>query len=453
MTRRRPSLSLAAWTAIGAACHRADHRAARSAASWPAVGWTGPSCWRSAPGWRSGWGWRRSACCGPAGSPPACASCTRTRCAGCGSRRSGWSRTRRSSSGRPREFAELVRVLDALHLRARVADEVAEQSRRTAEHASAGVFELLSGLVAAEEATRGQLSAELHDTVAQSLAVARSLLADVPATGAADRLERVQELVEDAEEQVRAVMARTRPAELRDGDLASAVGALRREFASRYLVTVRLSWPEQPYPLPLVSAVTVYRFFQEASAQRRQARRRGRGGRVTGGRGGAAGRPGAGRGARLRAEPGAVRRRPARRARAAAGAGPARRRLAGAGHRAPARAPSSRCGCRCPRGPRWAGRSPPGGGAAAAARRQHGGDRSGRSAGARRRLSARPVRTGWAARSPRPAAARPPCTAGPRRRAGARRRPGRPASRTRAARGRWSAAGRPGRRTGWTRSG
>jgi len=59
-------------------------------------------------------------------------------------------------------------------------------------------------------------------------------------------------------------MARTRPAELRDGDLASAVGALRREFAARYLVTVRLSWPPEAYPLPLVSAVTVYRFFQEA---------------------------------------------------------------------------------------------------------------------------------------------------------------------------------------------
>jgi signal transduction histidine kinase len=158
------------------------------------------------------------------------------------------------------EFAELARVLDALHLRARVADEVAEQSRRTAEQASAGVFELLSGLVAAEEATRGQLSAELHDTVAQSLAVARSLLAEP----GADATERVRELVEDAEEQVRAVMARARPAELRDGDLASAVSALRGEFASRYLVTVRLSWPSEPYPLPLVSAVTVYRFFQEA---------------------------------------------------------------------------------------------------------------------------------------------------------------------------------------------
>ena len=80
--------------------------------------------------------------------------------------------------GATTEFAELARVLDALHLRARVADEVAEQSRRTAEQTSAGVFELLSGLVAAEEATRGQLSAELHDTVAQSLAAACSLLAD-----------------------------------------------------------------------------------------------------------------------------------------------------------------------------------------------------------------------------------------------------------------------------------
>ena len=167
--------------------------------------------------------------------------------------------------GATTEFAELASVLDALHLRARVADEVAEQSRRTAEQTSAGVFELLSGLVAAEEATRGQLSAELHDTVAQSLAAARALLADSdPEHPDPAKDERVRGLVEDAEEQVRAVMARTRPAELRDGDLASAVGALRREFAARYLVTVRLSWPQEAYPLPLVSAVTVYRFFQEA---------------------------------------------------------------------------------------------------------------------------------------------------------------------------------------------
>jgi signal transduction histidine kinase len=167
-------------------------------------------------------------------------------------------------AGAATEFVELARVLDALHLRARVSDEVAEQSRRTAEQAGAGVFELLSGLVAAEEATRGQLSAELHDTVAQSLAAARALLADPDPDADPVRAERVRELVEDAEEQVRAVMARARPAQLRDGDLASAVGALRREFASRYLVTVTLRWPREAHPLPLVSAVTVYRFFQEA---------------------------------------------------------------------------------------------------------------------------------------------------------------------------------------------
>jgi len=169
------------------------------------------------------------------------------------------------------ELADLARVLDALQLRARVADEVADQAWRSAEQASAGVFELLSGLVAAEEATRGQLSAELHDTVAQTLAVARSVLAEEElgsAVAASDpraavTFGRARELVEDADEQLRAVMARARPAELRDGDLASAVVALRRDFAARYLFTVRLSWPEQPHPLPLVSAVTLYRFFQE----------------------------------------------------------------------------------------------------------------------------------------------------------------------------------------------
>ena len=49
------------------------------------------------------------------------------------------------------ELAELAKVLDALHLRVRVADELGERHRVEAETAGAGVFELLSGLVAAEE--------------------------------------------------------------------------------------------------------------------------------------------------------------------------------------------------------------------------------------------------------------------------------------------------------------
>jgi signal transduction histidine kinase len=160
------------------------------------------------------------------------------------------------------ELSELARVLDALHLRVRVGDEVGERHRRDAETAGAGVFELVSGLVTAEEGARGQLAAELHDTVAQSLMIARGLLATNPSSPA--DLAKLSDYVEDAEEQVRAVMARTRPPALREGDLASAVGNLRADMHARYGLTVQVSWPESAYPLPLASAITVYRFFQEA---------------------------------------------------------------------------------------------------------------------------------------------------------------------------------------------
>jgi signal transduction histidine kinase len=160
------------------------------------------------------------------------------------------------------ELAELARTLDALHLRVRVADEVGERHRRDAATVGAGVFEMLSGLVAAEEGARGQLAAELHDTVAQSLMIARGILAGGPTS--AGEIARLSDYVEDAEEQVRAVMARTRPPALRDGDLASAVAGLTTDLHARYGLSVALHWPQAAYPLPLASAVTVYRFFQEA---------------------------------------------------------------------------------------------------------------------------------------------------------------------------------------------
>ncbi len=164
------------------------------------------------------------------------------------------------------ELDQLLHTVESLQVRVRVSDEMAERQRRTAENASAGMYELLSGLVAAEEATRGQLSAELHDTAAQSLMLARSLLADVldQIEAPPAQLVRATDYVGEAEDQVRAVMARTRPPALRDGDLARAVGHLRDDMASRYGLVVVLSWPQQPYPLSLVSAITVYRFFQEA---------------------------------------------------------------------------------------------------------------------------------------------------------------------------------------------
>jgi signal transduction histidine kinase len=160
------------------------------------------------------------------------------------------------------ELTELSSVLDALHARVRLGDHVGQRHREQAETAGAGVFELLSGLVAAEEGARGQLAAELHDTVAQSLMLARSLLADD--LHAQDDVPRIRDLVEDAEEQVRAVMSRTRPPALREGDLAAAVANLCRDLHARYGLEVTLTWPPTAYPLPLASAITVYRFCQEA---------------------------------------------------------------------------------------------------------------------------------------------------------------------------------------------
>jgi signal transduction histidine kinase len=160
------------------------------------------------------------------------------------------------------ELLELARTLDALHLRVRVADDVAARHRRTAETASAGMFEMLSGLVAAEESARGQLSAELHDTVAQTLMMSRSMLAAEPTEPR--EIAHIADMVAEAEDQVRAVMARTRPPALRDGDLAQAVVSLRDDMLLRYGLNVQIDWPASPYPLPLVTAITVYRFFQES---------------------------------------------------------------------------------------------------------------------------------------------------------------------------------------------
>ncbi len=168
----------------------------------------------------------------------------------------------------PRELRELRRLddaLTALRLRIQLADDVAERHRRDADSAGTGMFELLSGLVAAEEGTRGQLAAELHDTVAQSLGAARRMLSDPPdPAGSAALWDDVAPLVEEAEDALRATMARTRPPALREGDLAVAVAQFRDDLEMRYGLRVALEWPTVEYPVPLATAVTIYRFFQEA---------------------------------------------------------------------------------------------------------------------------------------------------------------------------------------------
>ncbi len=155
--------------------------------------------------------------------------------------------------------------VEVLRLRVEAAEALAAHRAEQARSASSGVAELVAGLVTAEEGARGQLAAELHDTVAQSLALALSQARALLARGGADpELVRLADHVEDAEEQLRAVLSRTRPPALRDGDLGSAVASLRDDLRARYALDVTVHWPAEPVPLPLVSAVTLYRFFQEA---------------------------------------------------------------------------------------------------------------------------------------------------------------------------------------------
>ncbi len=168
-----------------------------------------------------------------------------------------------AGSGEDQPVADPER--EVLRLRAEAAEALAELRSEQARSASAGVAELVAGLVTAEEGARGQLAAELHDTVAQSLALSLSLARGMLTSARADaELVRLVDHVEDAEEQLRGVLARTRPPALRDGDLGRAVASLRDDVLARYALDVTVRWPATPVALPLVQAVTLYRFFQEA---------------------------------------------------------------------------------------------------------------------------------------------------------------------------------------------
>ncbi len=168
-------------------------------------------------------------------------------------------------AGAPEDVPEPEPEREVLRLLAEAAEALAARRSEEARSASTGVAELVAGLVTAEEGARGQLAAELHDTVAQSLALSLSAARGLLARGVADpELVRLADHVEDAEEQLRAVLSRTRPPALRDGDLGSAVASLRDDVRTRYALEVSVRWPAEPVPLPLASAVTLYRFFQEA---------------------------------------------------------------------------------------------------------------------------------------------------------------------------------------------
>ncbi len=156
-----------------------------------------------------------------------------------------------------REFNTVARRVAGAERHRAMVEQQSERRRGMVSPETSKTFRLFTQLVRAEEATRAQMAAELHDAVAQTLSRALvELRAEEPRAA-------LSSLV-DAEHQLRAVMARLRPPELVDGDLATAVADLAHDVDSRYGVQVEVSWPAESLPLPVVLATTLYRFVQEA---------------------------------------------------------------------------------------------------------------------------------------------------------------------------------------------
>lgn len=162
----------------------------------------------------------------------------------------------RSRGGLSRDIARLDGRVSADRLRAALLEQLVGSIDTSSDSALARTRALLAELVHAEESTRSHIAAELHDTVAQTLSQALQQLGSGRAASGFDS-------VAEAEVQLREVLARLRPPELSDGDLAQAVHDLCMELEQRYGVLVDVLWPDESVALPAPLATTVYRFVQE----------------------------------------------------------------------------------------------------------------------------------------------------------------------------------------------
>lgn len=164
----------------------------------------------------------------------------------------------RNASAAPEDL--LLATVAGLRRAAAIAQRNADAAESRARYVSSGIAEMFSQRVHAEEGLKAALAAELHDTVAQTLLTAQWTLEH----GAPPDVALTE--VRAAEDQLRAVMAQTRPPEL-DTDLATAVAGLIEEMRARHSLVVHVSaWPAADEHVPSAAALTIYRFYQEALA-------------------------------------------------------------------------------------------------------------------------------------------------------------------------------------------
>lgn len=134
-----------------------------------------------------------------------------------------------------------------------------DTTRRRSRHAAAGLAEAADVAMRMEEDVRATITAELHDTVTQTLVAAAYATydPDVPR-------ERLTSLMQEAETELRSVMLNQSPLTRVGDSVGHQVTVLADRMRSRHRLDVQVTeWPEEDLMLPYASALTLYRFIHE----------------------------------------------------------------------------------------------------------------------------------------------------------------------------------------------
>lgn len=174
-------------------------------------------------------------------------------------------------------ISEMSGVVASLVAQVETAERRAMAHNSVARRAVFGSFEVIERAMSAEERVRNHLVAELHDTMAQDLAVAgytaseaRELLAESESGAQADLelaelLELVHTSVLASEKQLRQLLAHTRPVDFSTQDLGSALDSMLELLCERHGLDVAVRWPTVDLSLRRMASLTIYRFIQEAT--------------------------------------------------------------------------------------------------------------------------------------------------------------------------------------------
>jgi PAS domain S-box-containing protein len=125
---------------------------------------------------------------------------------------------------------------------------------------------LASDLVLTEARERRALASDLHDTVAQMLAIAKLTLESMGArleAKSADEVKRVVQLLQEASRQTRSLMADLSPSLLYEAGLGQALRALARRMGELHSLAIEVVDDGNPKPLGEDYRVLLFRAVQE----------------------------------------------------------------------------------------------------------------------------------------------------------------------------------------------